>query len=240
VINAELLLRSLVGDALSTVRGRPNSVLSVANGQALVATSRSPQGQPVPVVWLQDVLGRLGAGETIPVEATSGAFRSAFLRAVLVALPQVEILDTSPPTARVDPEANVNADVLAEFEHRLAMWANLLDEQGPARVAPALLRSLGIYGGASGVWTDTARTRNIGGADSVAVGVLHTGRHYSDDLSDDALVYHYPATNRPPGRDAAEVQGLKAAEDLRLPIFGSPDVSVGRVGGALTGRGRRG
>jgi len=30
----------------------------------------------------------------------------------------------------------------------------------------------------------------------VAVSVLHTGRSYADDLSEDSLLYHYPATNR--------------------------------------------
>jgi hypothetical protein len=204
VINAELLLRSLVGEALSTVRGRPNSVLSVANGQALVATSRSPQGQRVPVRWLQDVLDRLGAGETIPVEATSGAFRSAFMRAVLATLPQLEILETSPPRARLDPAANVNADVIAEFERRVAMWADLLDEGGPEDLSAAAVRSLGLYGGASGVWADATRTRGVGGEDSVAVAVMHTGRRYPDDLSEAALEYHYPSTDLRPGRANAE------------------------------------
>jgi putative restriction endonuclease len=48
---------------------------------------------------------------------------------------------------------------------------------------------------------------------------LHTGRHYPDDLSDDGLIYHYPTTHRPSGRDAAEVQATKNAAALSLPIF---------------------
>ncbi len=39
-----------------------------------------------------------------------------------------------------------------------------MDQQGPDRVAPSLLRSLAIYGGASGVWSDASRTRGIGQA----------------------------------------------------------------------------
>jgi hypothetical protein len=104
MIDAEVLLRSVIGEPLSTLRGKPNTVLSVDSGHAHVATSRSQQGSPVPVAWLQDVLDRLAAGDTVSAEATSGAFRSAFLRAALGVVPQVEILDTtSPPTIRVDP-----------------------------------------------------------------------------------------------------------------------------------------
>ena len=80
------------------------------------------------------------------------------------------------------------------------------------------MRELGIYGGASGVWNDAARTRGIGDADSVTVGLLHTGRHYADDLSDDALLYHYPDTARP-GKDRSEIEATKAAARLRLPVF---------------------
>jgi hypothetical protein len=49
--------------------------------------------------------------------------------------------------------------------------------------------------------------------------VLHTGRHYDDDLSDEALLYHYPLTGRPGGRDAADVAATKAAARLALPVF---------------------
>src|SRR5262249_52488857 len=49
--------------------------------------------------------------------------------------------------------------------------------------------------------------------------ILHTGRHYPDDLSDDGVIYHYPTTKRPAGRDAAEVQATKNAAALSLPIF---------------------
>src|SRR5262249_48105237 len=48
---------------------------------------------------------------------------------------------------------------------------------------------------------------------------LHTGRHYPDDLSDDGVIYHYPETSRPPGRDAAEVRATKNAMVHELPIF---------------------
>ena len=89
----------------------------------------------------------------------------------------------------------------------------------PGRLSPQLLRELGVYGGAQGIWVDTERTRGIDGAGGITVSLLHTGRHYSDELSADGVLYHYPRTGRPPGRDRSEVEATKVAGRLRLPVF---------------------
>jgi hypothetical protein len=82
------------------------------------------------------------------------------------------------------------------------------------------LRDLKIYGGAQGIWVDKGQTAGAEiGLDGATVGILHTGRHYADDLSDDGVIYHYPKTSRPPARDAAEVQATKNAMAHQLPIF---------------------
>jgi hypothetical protein len=52
----------------------------------------------------------------------------------------------------------------------------------------------------------------------VTVGLLHTGSAYPGDLSDDGVLYHYPATGRR-GKDEAEVAATQAAGRLGLPIF---------------------
>ena len=58
---------------------------------------------------------------------------------------------------------------------------------------PARLRELGIYGGAQCIWVDKARTAcSEIGADGATVAILHTGRHYADDLSDDGVIYTTP------------------------------------------------
>lgn len=110
-------------------------------------------------------------------------------------------------------------DVAAERALRLEVWNQLLSED-PAAVTPGRLRDLGAYGGAQGIWVDKARTGDLtpDGA-GIAVAVLHTGRSYADDLSDDSLLYHYPATARGPNRDASEVEALKWAQRLGLPVF---------------------
>jgi putative restriction endonuclease len=111
------------------------------------------------------------------------------------------------------------ATVEAERSRREGMWASLLASGGPSGVPARLLREVGVYGGAQGVWVDTERTRGINGAGGITVGLLHTGRHYADELSADGVLYHYPRTSRPPGRDRSEVEATKAAGRLRLPLF---------------------
>jgi putative restriction endonuclease len=110
-------------------------------------------------------------------------------------------------------------DVISEKDRRLNLWHTIskerLDDLEPGR-----LRDLGIYGGAQGIWVDKAHTAGPEiGPDGATVAILHTGRHYADDLSEDGVIYHYPKTSRPPARDAAEVQATKNAMDHRLPIF---------------------
>lgn len=106
-----------------------------------------------------------------------------------------------------------------ERERRLALWRQLgtLD---PDNIAGSSLRELGVYGGAQGIWVDKAKTSIISPDGSgVTVSLLHTGRHYPDDISEDGLIYHYPRTSRPPTRDAAEVEATKNANRLGLPLF---------------------
>ncbi|MFI6254559.1 HNH endonuclease [Micromonospora zamorensis] len=80
------------------------------------------------------------------------------------------------------------------------------------------LRVWGAYGGGQGVWVDSERTKEIDPV-GIAVGVLHTGIHYADDLNDDGILYHYPKTNRTGRRDQSEVDAMKKAAQLRVPVF---------------------
>ncbi|WP_208646747.1 HNH endonuclease [Micromonospora noduli] len=85
-------------------------------------------------------------------------------------------------------------------------------------VTADVVRVWGAYGGGQGVWVDSERTKEIDPA-GVAVGVLHTGIHYADDLSDDGILYHYPMTNRAGKRDDSEIDAIKKAAELRVPLF---------------------
>jgi putative restriction endonuclease len=109
--------------------------------------------------------------------------------------------------------------VAQELERREAAWHALLERGGPIGVSPGLVRELNLYSGARGIWMHAEETRDLapdGGA--VAVGLLHTGKLYPDDLSSDGILYHYPVTEVP-GRDANEIAAMKAASQLSLPVF---------------------
>jgi putative restriction endonuclease len=108
----------------------------------------------------------------------------------------------------------------SENLRRQAIWDRLVANDGPINVAPGLLRQLGIYGGAQGIWVNKEVTGRLS-ADGVgiAVGVLHNGSSYDDDLSEDGVIYHFPRTNRSGGRDLAETAALRNAFSLSLPVF---------------------
>jgi hypothetical protein len=108
-------------------------------------------------------------------------------------------------------------DVASEKVRRALLWDKLQERDN---VEPQQLRELGIYGGAQGIWVDKARTAGADiGPEGATVGILHTGRHYPDDLSDDGVIYHYPNTKRQPGRDLSEIQATKNAMANKLPLF---------------------
>ncbi len=99
------------------------------------------------------------------------------------------------------------------------MWQSILDSGGPEEVPPAVLHNLKVYYGGRGIWADKARTHGLTeNGVGVTVGLLHTGKTYADDLSPDAVTYHYPTTKQP-GRDQSEVEATKAAKALKLPVF---------------------
>ena len=67
---------------------------------------------------------------------------------------------------------------------------------------------------------DAARTRDADPDHSgFAVGLLHTGRHYPDELDESGVIYHYPTTKRPPRRDESEVDAIRACGRWGLPMF---------------------
>jgi hypothetical protein len=152
MINAHLLLRSLLGETLLTLwRPKPNTILAVGDETVLVRTTKSPDGEGIEIDWVQEALDRLASDGRIELGEGRHRFRSSFLAAVLSTLPMVEFSDSAPRVARVDPDYPMRSDVLDELERRLAMYADLLDGGGPEAVSPDLLRRLRIYGGPRGL-----------------------------------------------------------------------------------------
>jgi putative restriction endonuclease len=109
--------------------------------------------------------------------------------------------------------------VRVELKRRLQIWAGLLRAGGPKGVTTSVVRGVGIYGGAQGVWVDRASTGGLTkDSNGITVGLLHTGRAYPDELSEDGLIYHYPSTARGV-RDRNEIKATKSARELGLPVF---------------------
>lgn len=102
--NARELLASLVGQQISTVSGAPNTVLEVRETDVIVATGRSPGGQPVPIDWIESALDRLESDSEVEVSVDSLGHRSAFVGAVLMSLPGAHATTTSPRRVRLAPD----------------------------------------------------------------------------------------------------------------------------------------
>jgi putative restriction endonuclease len=110
--------------------------------------------------------------------------------------------------------------VQAELNHRVLLWQTLLEQADPALVPAKIWHSLEIYNAAQGIFQDAARTRAVSGNRwGVTLSLLHTGKSYPDELSNEALVYHYPSTKRRGDRDQAEVEATKNVRRLGLFLF---------------------
>lgn len=109
--------------------------------------------------------------------------------------------------------------VEAELTYRRAVWMTLLERGGPFRVKPSLVKELRIHRGQQGIYRDLERAGNheIGNL-AAAVGILHTGSSYADDLTEEGVIYHYPVTARGE-RDQNEIASLESCAGLGLPLF---------------------
>jgi hypothetical protein len=120
--DARSLLESLVGQQISTLTGRPNTVLDLADANVLVGTDRSPDGELVPIDSVQSALDQLLQTGEIEVHPRSLGYRSSFLGAVLLTLPGAVALSTSPPRIQlVDPIMTYRAN---EAGHVNNWWAD--------------------------------------------------------------------------------------------------------------------
>lgn len=121
----------------------------------------------------------------------------------------------------------MNSSVESEITRRLDAWNELQRSPNWPLVSAQEVRDLGLYGGASGVWVDKDTTASLA-PEGVAVGLLHTGKHYDDDVDETGILYHYPTTARPPSRDANEIESIKNAKKFGIPVFVIRNVSHGK------------
>jgi len=92
-VDAREHLASLVGRTILTIgQQRGNRILRIEGHSVVVATQRSPDGQTVPIAWVQDALDRLLRDGEVLVSVKSVGYRSAFIGAVLATVPDTEVL----------------------------------------------------------------------------------------------------------------------------------------------------
>jgi len=99
--DARHLLASLVGMSISTVTGRPNAVIGIDDINVRVGTSRSPDGEMVPIEAVQKGVDLLSTTGEVEVNTSTLGHRSSFIGAFLLTLPGTIAVDHSPPRIRL-------------------------------------------------------------------------------------------------------------------------------------------
>jgi hypothetical protein len=105
-----------------------------------------------------------------------------------------------------------------EISRRLDLWEKLQKSPNWPLLSAQEVRDLRVLGGFSGVWVDKTLTSAVA-PEGVAVGLLHTGKHYDDDVDETGILYHYPTTDRTANRDGNEIQAIKNAKLFGIPVF---------------------
>ncbi len=209
-----------VGDIMVMPRPNPRSIAIgrvTAGYRYLADEPDSKRRHVIGIDWirrqiLREELGAdldrvLNVGLTIFVP--SGSAAQERLRA---------ILDTGvDPSRSAAGGAALAAALAVEVARRSNMELQLGGGDGPWTAEPSQLNSARIFLGGRSIYFDKQTTESVANP-GVAVSVLHTGSSYADDLSDDSLIYHYPTTLMP-GKDAGEIEAVKNARRLNLPLF---------------------
>ena len=90
--DARHVLKQLVGQTIHTVgQAKPNEVLRVEGDNVVVATSKSPGGEPVPIQSVQNALDQLYREGNLLLDVGTTGFRSAFIGAMLATIPEIEV-----------------------------------------------------------------------------------------------------------------------------------------------------
>ncbi len=116
--------------------------------------------------------------------------------------------------ARVAPKPRSIED---EMQRREALFEQIQSESSDGLVPSSVVSELGIFRGERGVYRNKELTDSVieGG---LAVGLLHTGKSYADDLTENGVLYHFPSTKNL-GTDAADIRSLHNAFTNKTPVF---------------------
>jgi hypothetical protein len=109
VYDARELLTALVDRPLVTLAGRANRIIAVHQTEVIVATERSPEGQPVPITDVQHALELLARDGEVIITPEVIRYRSAFIGAVLRTLPGATIAMNPPRVYAAQPAEDLGA-----------------------------------------------------------------------------------------------------------------------------------
>ena len=113
-----------------------------------------------------------------------------------------------------------------ELAWRMAQWHELQSLSNWPVVTPKQIRDLGLYAGMAGVYKDAKRTGSLM-QDGITVSILNTSGNYTDEITDNRLIYSYPNTLRHSSHDKGEIQSLKNAMAIQMPIFVISEIGIG-------------
>jgi hypothetical protein len=108
---AVAVLTELIGRRLTTATGHVNRVLRVEPPVVIVATDRSPQGQPVPVADVQHALDLLRREGAVTIDVPTLGHRSSFVGAVLATRDGVTISGSPPVASLLDAPVGASTAV---------------------------------------------------------------------------------------------------------------------------------
>ena len=108
------------------------------------------------------------------------------------------------------------------YEVELRRRENLFSELDKRKddkglLAASDLQELRIFKGGRGIWRDKEVTGQVF-SPGATVSLLHTGRHYDDDLEDDFAFYYYPTTKQPT-HDKNDIASTRFVMEIELPLF---------------------
>lgn len=92
--DARAFLASLGDRPLRTIgNGRPNRILRLEADAVIVGTDKSPNGEPVPIEWMQKAIDILERDREVRIDVPTVGYRSAFIGAALRELPGTHVGD---------------------------------------------------------------------------------------------------------------------------------------------------
>lgn len=116
--NARDLLEDSIGVTVYTPRGEPNTILGVEDDSVIVATRRSPQGQPVPIEDVQKGFDLLARDLVVEVNPEILGYRSSFVGAFLAHIWGEDTVLEDPDRVYISPEPPLDDEEVGGDQQR--------------------------------------------------------------------------------------------------------------------------